>query len=112
MKHLHEIHDKQDTLDTRAQFITDLYKLMHKHGIKETEEDRMQAEKLTAMRYAKKLAALKHANVFCFVGSGQFKTSILLSEASITSNMERFTKEMEGKIPELLNAVKQVADNL
>lgn len=82
-----------EPLQKRMAFISDLYQLMSDTSIKAPESDKNNFEKLAHIRK-------------------QFRLSIQYTDQSIEGNTDRFVKELETKIPVLINEIDAIEEDL
>ena len=83
----------QDETDDRHQFISSMYKLIEKHDISVSEEDSDRFEKLNQTLQA-------------------YGMSVTFCEASVDSNTQRFSKELESDIPTLKRHIGELTASL
>jgi dynein heavy chain len=93
MAFLTKVHESQEDQRNQYIYLSELYQLCQDNNIRITEQDRQNFDKLTQLR-------------------STFKTTILLSEAGINSNIERFSKELELEIPKLNEQIKILNNSL
>ena len=93
MAFLHQLTENQQNMEDQFQAIADLYNLMAEHHIGDSENDKMNFERLVAHR------ATMH-------------TSIQLSESSVGDNTTRFSKDLETEIPRLKKKIVVIQTKL
>ena len=87
------LHAGSDEEDAAFSYLTELYSLMSSAGLRVNESEKANFDKLSSTRQ-------------------QFKTSLLLCEAAINANSDRFAKELEGEQPVLQLMVSKAQDIL
>ena len=87
------LHAGSDEEAASYSYLTELYTLMSSAGLRVNESEKANFDKLSSTRQ-------------------QFKTSLLLCEAAINANSDRFAKELEGEQPVLQQLVSKAQDVL
>ena len=87
MSFLTVVHDSEDADNASFSYLNDLYVLMSDSKLRIADTDKAMLERVSQLR-------------------SQFRTALVLSEAAINANTERFSKELESAIPALASDVK------
>ncbi len=86
---MRNVQDVQDKMNQRFTFISDLHVLMQETQVKIPDTDRQNLDRLTQTRQ-------------------QFKTTLMLTDASMQANTDRFSKDLESQAPKLADEIEAV----